>query len=118
MEAWNAVRQRTVENATMLCAFTENPEAPKGNRITVPHGNWTLSVEHERQLAEDLAFISSYRDCSDEIMAVCLEEGVDRRSLLVRVASNKGNLQRVVDNLQAVADVMVEAVPRSTFKQQ
>lgn len=112
MNAWNAIRQRTAENATMLCAFTETPEAPQENALVVQQGRWSLPVERECQLAEDFAFISSYRHSSDEVTAVCLEEGLDGRSMTVRVAANAGDLDRIVRNLQAVADIMVTAVPR------
>lgn len=118
MDAWNAMRRRTVENATMLCALTETPEDPKENCIATQKEEWALPLSRERQLAEDFVFISSYRDSPDEVMAVCIEEGADGRSMHVRVASNTGGLVHVVNHLERIADIMMKATTRGDILMQ
>ena len=112
MDQYNEDRRRITENAALLWTLAEVPEKPAVNGILPVEGEWTMPINREAQLSDDLAFIASSKDDSNEIMAVCVEEGADRSSIVVRVASNAGDLSSTVQNLQGIADLMVRAASR------
>ncbi len=112
MDQYNEDRRRTIENASLLWTLAEVPEKPAENSIVSVEGEWTLPITREAQLTDDLAFIAAFRDNSNEIIAVGVEEGIDRNSTMIRVASNAGDLPGVVQNLQGVAELMVRASRR------
>ena len=112
MDEYNEVRRRTIENAALLWTLAEVPEKPTENSILNVEGEWTLPISREVQLTEDLAFIASSKDDSNEVLALCVEEGADKTSMVVRVASNAGDLLSAVQNLQGIADLMVRATRR------
>ena len=96
MDQYNEHRRRTIENATLLWTLAEVPEKPTENSILNVYGKWTLPISREVQLTKDLALIASSKDNSNEVMAVCVEEGADKTSTVVRVASNAGDLLSAV----------------------
>ena len=112
MDQYDEHRRSTIENAALLWALAEVPEKPTENSISNVEGEWTLPITREIQLTEDLAFIASSKDDSNEVMAVCMEEGADKASIVIRVASNAGDLSHMVQNLQGIADLMVQAARR------
>lgn len=112
MEYYTRLRIRAIENATLLWSVREIVETPSENVFTPADGAWELPIHRETQLADDLAFIAADRDDSTKIMAVCIEEVADDRSIIVRVASNTGAPQEVVHNLQIIAELMVRAASR------
>ena len=109
MDQYNEDRRHTIENATLLWTLVEVPEKPAENSILTVEGEWTLPISREVQLTDDLAFIASSKDESDEVIAVCVEEGANGTSTVIRVASNAGDLPSAVQNLQGIADLMVRA---------
>ena len=111
MDKYGEARRRMIENATLLWTFGELPGLPVNNEV-IESRIGALPVERERQLCEDLAFISSARHDPNEVFAVCIEAAVDANSTLIRVASNGPGLQRVVQNLRNIAKLMVEATTR------
>jgi hypothetical protein len=116
MEDWNTTKNRTMEHATLLWSLQEVPERPVENTMPVIEGHWSLPMIRERQLADDFAFISSFRDASDEVMAVCVEESEAGASLTIRVASNVGVGEHAVQELQGVADVMLQSRSRGKYE--
>ena len=112
MNQYDEHRRRTIENAALLWALAEVPEKPAENSISSVDGEWRLPISREIQLTEDLAYIASTTDDSNKVMAVCIEEGADKTSIVVRVASNAGDLVSIVQNLQGIADLMVRAARR------
>lgn len=112
MDQYEELRKHTIENATLLWTLAEVPEKPAESTVYSVDGEWTLPINRKVQLTEELTFIASSKDGSKEIMAVCLEEGADKVSMVIRVASNAGNLLRMVQNLQGVADLMARATRR------
>lgn len=72
-------------------------------------GGGAFSLRREIQLSGDYAFISSMKDDSNRIMAVCTEADGDGAGLTIRVAVNTGCLTDVVQELQEVANIMMRA---------
>jgi hypothetical protein len=113
MERYDVLRKQIMERSTLLGALNDIPEQPTEHEIvTHDNGPWNLPMTRERQLAEDFVFISSKRDNSQEVTAVCIEEDTDGTKLIVRIASNVGNLTQTVKDMQDIANSMVKAMPR------
>lgn len=109
MDRYDQLRRRTIQNATVLWSLTDLPERPTENQISSDVRTGTLSIKRERQLAEDFAFIACTRDVSEEVIAVCVEEHKEESKLLIRVASNSGDINYAVAMLRSVAALMMEA---------
>lgn len=112
MDRYNQLRMRSIENAALLWGLTEFPDEPTENKMPSRNGVWTLLPERERQMAEDLAFIASTRDVSEEVIAVCLEENAEESRMVIRVASNAGDVSRAAEVLKSIAELMMKAAPR------
>lgn len=91
-----------------LRQLTDLPEAPHEAPAPYDDGTRKLSVLREKQLADELAFLSGTTDDAAKVMAVALEETVNGTSLTIRLACNtavppdtvKGfsNLARLLEN--------------------
>lgn len=69
-----------------------------------------LTMERERDLVDTLAFIAASSHDSDKVIAVCVEEQQDGKSVMVRIAANSGEMQprkealkRILSTLEHVA---------------
>lgn len=68
----------------------------------------------ERQLADAFAFIASWRDDIDNVMAACVEERHSRDTgITIRVVSNTGDPLGVVNKMQVVVSTIMKASHRS-----
>ena len=104
---------RLIENITLLWTVTEVPEQPKENRFQCEHDKTRqLTPEREKQLAESFAFISASTDDMLRVMAVCVEEDLDGVGMTIRLASNTGDLSRVVAGLTGIAGTLEKAALR------
>ena len=56
---------------------------------TSDNGEWSLSLQDEQRLADDLAFIAASKDGGKAVSAVALEEQVNPPGLKVRLAVNR-----------------------------
>ena len=54
-----------------------------------------LPIERERDLVHMFAFLSTTRDDPKRVMAVGLEEHVQKKAMIIRVAANRGDLSSV-----------------------
>ena len=98
-----------MENATLLRTITELPSDAHDNTNDLTPVHRQISVEREARLADDFAFISATTHDPTRVMAACIEEGLDRRSAIVRLASNTGDIQAIVERMQSIVDVMSNA---------
>ena len=112
--AWgNVSSRRLLENITLLCMLDEVPEMPKANVLSDgPKERRILPIQLERDIVDDLAFLSSYADDSNKVMAVCIEEHHNGESLIIRIACNSGGLQKVKDGFTNLANVLQKAASR------
>ncbi len=66
---------------TLLYMLNQFPESPKDNQqpqaLPTLH---QLSFQREKEIVDNLAFLSATTDDSTRVMAVCLEEARDRSS--------------------------------------
>ncbi|KAI9052683.1 hypothetical protein LZ554_004022 [Drepanopeziza brunnea f. sp. 'monogermtubi'] len=88
---------------------TENrpPETGDGGHDLHPR---VLGFHQEKALAEGFAFLASTTDDAGKVIALCIEEGQDRKSMKIVLAVNNGNIsdvsrgfRKIADSLQAVA---------------
>ena len=109
-----AIRQRLVENITLLWTLNEVPEQPKDNVSGLEDDeSRKLTLERERQLADSFAFISASTDDMHRVMAVSIEEDADRKGITIRLASNTGGLSSMKEALDDVAKTLEKAATRS-----
>ena len=69
------------------------------------------------QLAEHFAFILSTKDDPNRVTAVCVEADQDRVGITLRVAANTDCLPHTEQELQVVADIMMQASKHSVFRE-
>jgi hypothetical protein len=107
-------RQRLLDNITLLWTLNEVPDIPRENLL--PESSDAvrqLSIERERDLADNIAFLSARTDDMQMVMAVCVEEDLDQAGLTIRMAANTGSLTDVEDGLKNMAKMLEKAALRS-----
>ena len=111
-----ASRLDLARNVAVLYALNEVPGRDQACEIseTEGDGNNRLPLLREKELAEDFAFLCATSDSPEEVRAVAIEPQVDGTGILVRVASNTGDLDHVVRGLQAIGYELEVAARRSS----
>ena len=109
--SWDKVsRKHLLETITLLWALEPIAEGRRENRIPlVADTTRQLPIEREKEIATNLAFISSTRDDSTRITAVCIEEDLSGRKSTIRIASNTGSLIEVQQGFRKIADILEQA---------
>ena len=92
----DTTQQQLRDSISHLQKLNEVPERPKEN-ILVSRVNSThrLSISRENEIAGNLAFLSATSDNSLKVMAVYIEEYLNGEGLIIRIASNTGDLLAV-----------------------
>lgn len=105
-----------MEVITLLYMLNKCPECPKDNQqsktFSVVSSLYQLPFEREKQIVENLAFLSATTSDPARVMAVCLEEGRDRRSCTIRLTSNNGDIDEVVLGFKFVAKTLEQGASR------
>ncbi len=94
------------------------PQSPQENELLSRDGRdetYKLSASRENEIAGNLAFLSATTDDRERVMAVCIEEFADGTGLIIRVASNTGNLSEIKEGFQTLARILEQAARRSKF---
>jgi len=98
---------------TLLYMLNQFPESPKDNQqpqaLPTLH---QLSFQREKEIVDNLAFLSATTDDSTRVMAVCLEEARDRSSCTIRLTSNTDGLDEVVYGFKLIARILERAASR------
>jgi hypothetical protein len=96
-----------------LRQLNEFPEIPRENLIN-PEIDPTrqLTIAREREIACNLAFLSAISDDNLRVMAVCIEERCDKSGIIIRIASNTGDLLEVTAGFVRLAKVLEHAAQR------
>ena len=92
--------------APLLSLFSTHPTEDSDSSLT---------LSREMQLAEHFAFISSTKDDPNRVTAVCVEADQDRAGITLRVAANTDCLSHTEQELQVVADIMMQASKHGVF---
>jgi hypothetical protein len=106
-----------MEAITLLYMLNECPEIPKDHQqsetLSVLSSIYQLPFQREKQIVENLAFLSATTNDSTRVMAVCLEEARDHRSCTIRLTSNNGDVDEVVLGFKLMAKILERAASRS-----
>src|ERR1700761_3342369 len=96
----------------ILGLVNEYPEQPSVNELNEyietqnSQSDRTLTIEHELSITQQLAFICAYSYDPLHIIAVCIEEAIDSRSLTIRIAANTGQHDNLVDGLKIISRIL------------
>lgn len=114
--SWHGTdRQRLRENIVLLEMLGKEPgesaENPIPHHLTQESNEdlRQLSFIRERDLVDNLAFLSASSEDAKEVMAVCVEENPSAQELRIRVAMNAGDLQPVKDGLTRITAILERA---------
>lgn len=116
MDEYTQARCHTATNAALLACLKKQPASPQDKTYVTDGGGSALSLCREIQLSGDFAFISSMKDDSNRVSAVCMEVDDDGAGLTFRVAANTGCLSHVVQELQVVAAIMMRASKHGLYR--
>jgi hypothetical protein len=97
-----------------LAELNQVPEKPRENNLISGRSVHFLSISRENEISSNLAFLSAVSDSSLKVMAVCIEEYRNGRGLIIRIASNTGDLSEVTNGLRTLAGSLEEAAQRGT----
>lgn len=113
-EEYLLAMRRLVENVNLLWALNETPEVPQ--ECELQDGGSTddrqLTLGRERQLASIFAFIAAYSEDNRTVMAVTVEERAEERGMVVRLATNSGDLASVKEHFENIASILIKAARR------
>ncbi len=105
--------QRLTQAIIFLQMLNETPEEPSENpldRFSAQAGSFSsgrvLKPKQEKLLVEALAFLASSSDDPSKVMALCIEEGQEPPSLIIRVAVNRGGTANVTEGFERMARVL------------
>jgi hypothetical protein len=81
---------RIAENAAILRQVCDKPVPPTPNGLNVSDHDTvrTLSLKDELDIVSCFTGLSSYSDQPGEVMAMCLEKLLDKKSLVLSIATN------------------------------
>lgn len=106
-EYFGDARHHVVESAVLLrslqkvpgpcTAYTDSIIGDKGHALT---------LNREQQVAEDFAFLAATTYEKLEVRAVAVEEHIDHSSLTLRIASNSGKLDKVVQGFSELCKIL------------
>ncbi|KAL9124814.1 MAG: hypothetical protein Q9217_005900 [Psora testacea] len=109
-----------MEAITLLYMLNKCPESPKDNQqsetLSVLSSIHQLPFQREKQIVENLAFLSATTNDSAKVMAVCLEEARDRRSCTIRLTSNIGDIDEVMLGFKLMAKILEQGASRANSK--
>ena len=89
------------ENISLLSLFPGAPSGPKQNDLEQFKRNSNdldrhrLTIEQERDLADNLAFLAATTDDPLKVTAVAIEESSSDSDITIRLAVNSGKIDKV-----------------------
>ncbi|KAI9786770.1 MAG: hypothetical protein M1835_002969 [Candelina submexicana] len=111
------LQQRLRENITLLHILTKFPEVEKDNSLPdTISSRRLLSIQREREIVDNLAFLSACRDDNSKISAVCIDEDNAQSSMVIRLSANTGDLQDVQQGFNMLASILEKAASRVNSK--
>ncbi|KAM5469181.1 hypothetical protein MauCBS54593_004533 [Microsporum audouinii] len=110
-------RSQLQQSINSLWRVNEIPEAPTENSASfgidpIRH----LSFAREKEIVNNLAFLSATTDDSRRVMAVCIEESISGEGVTIRITSNTGDLSAVTAGFRRLAEVLERAARRENSR--
>lgn len=117
--SWHGIdRQRLKENIVLLGMLDKEPEKPEENQVPshlAQESNENLrqlSFARERDLVDNLAFLSAPNEHAKKVVAVCVEENPNAEELRIRIAMNTDGLQLVKNGLSRITAILERVARR------
>ena len=104
-----------METITLLYMLEQVPESPKDNQSkesAVLSNLYQLPFRCEKEIVENLTFISDTTNDSTRVTAVCLEEAHGHDHCTIRLTSNIGDLDEVLYGFKHMARILERAASR------
>ncbi|KAK0101727.1 hypothetical protein ONS95_006882 [Cadophora gregata] len=90
-----------------LCNKTPSPPTEHlPHDIAINSSSRILPFIKEKELVKTLAFLASTTDDPGRVVAVCVEEGRDGRSMTIKLAINNGGLVDVVKGFKKMGEIL------------
>ena len=106
------------ETIILLYLLNEYPESAKDNQpsqnLSIHSSIYQLPFQHEKEIVDNLVFLSAITNDSAMVIAVCLEEAHDRNSCTIRLASNTGDVDEAVLGFKIMAKILEQAASRGS----
>lgn len=116
MVSKNVSPKSLMEAIALLYMINQCPESSKDNQLPQKFTNlsasYQLPLQREKEIVDNLAFLSATKNDSTRVMAVCLEEAVNGNSCTIRLASNTGDLHEIVNGFNGLARILERAASR------
>lgn len=100
------------ENICLLYKLNQKPEQPHDNPeadiSSTTSSHRSLKFKHELEIANALSFLSAYTDDSSKVSALCIEELPNENGLLINVAANTGDVQRLRQALANISTILMD----------
>jgi hypothetical protein len=103
---WNSsvTREHLLQKISLLAILASVRDHPKQHvLISPPGGRSSLTIEQEREIVSNLAFLSSRSKNSKRVVAIGIEEDHDGQGMVIRMAVNGGDKDVLSDNQVTVA---------------
>jgi hypothetical protein len=92
-----------------LCATTFEPVMEETLPLEISAvGGHTITLQHERKIAEAFAILLAHTDDPSAVGAICVEEQRNPIGLLVRTAVNSGSQSERMANFKRIARALEE----------
>ena len=107
--------QELTEEIVLLRMLTAEPVKPARNILTDNQvqasstTSRTLSLAAERDIVNNLAFLSATSDDPEKVTAICLDEGFESESCTIRMAMNSGKLSSLATDFRKITQVLERA---------
>ena len=116
-QMWNSTITRADlrSSITRLQKYGKIIAKPEENVFkSVSESQHCLSKEREKEIASNLAFLSSTSDSPLEVRAVCIEEDHDGNGATIRLSSNSGDLSALTMDFRTIAETLEVAASRGS----
>lgn len=99
--------EQILRNAFSLTKLNRVPGISQINPLLHTHDpSRSLSIYDESDVANNLAFLAAVTDDPSQVMAVCVEERPDYQGMIIRIATNTGELLDVKTGFENIANVL------------
>ena len=108
----SVTREHLLQKISLLAMLESVRDSPKQHTLVSPSG-WrsSLTIEQEREIISNLAFLSSRSKNSKRVVAIGIEEDHDGQGMVIRMAVNGGDkdISHIKDGLVQISRILEQA---------
>jgi hypothetical protein len=114
---WNSsvIREQILQKISLLAILESVRDHPKQHTLISPPGRRSsLTIEQEREIVSNLAFLSSRSKNSKRVVAIGIEEDHDGQGMVIRLAVNGGDkdISHTEEGLKQISILLEQASRR------